>query len=285
MLNWLLYQLGKFIALVLPLKATYGLVTLIGHLQFYFSRKDRESVIFNHSRVLPENDEKTIKKIALSVFINFGKHLADFFRFSRVNEEFIKENVDIVNLEYLSHALKAHPGVIVLTAHLGNWELGGAIVARLGFPFYAVALSHTHEKVTQFFNTQRALCGVKVIPVGFALKKCYRLLKTKNIVALLGDKDFNGSGVVLDFCSGSALIPRGPAFFALRTGAVIMPAFALRNNQDRLSLIFEKPIVVKNEHGDLKAENDLINEYTHIIEKYVLQYPEQWYMFQPFFRT
>ncbi len=284
MISYLLYKIAKFLAIILPRKIGYILASFIAKSRFYLSKEDREAVLYNIRRVMSQASDKEIRRVSKKVFENFGKYLVDFLRFSKINEDFINRYVKIENIDFLKEALHKFKGVIALTAHLGNWELGGAIVAKLGYPLYAVALTHNYPKVNDFFNKQRALCGVRVIPVGLALKKCFKLLKRKNIVALLGDRDFRGSGLTLDFCGRKANIPRGTAIFSLRTGAPIVPAFLIRKPQDKFSLIFEKPIYPFDEGTRFKKEEDLIGEYLRVFEKYVKRYPSQWYMFQPFFK-
>jgi len=267
-----------------PLKASYFIASVICYFQFYISAKDRNTVLYNVERVMPGSSPKIVRKTSRQVFNNFGKYLVDFFRFSKVDEDFIAKHVKIKNIGYLDKALKESPGVVVLTAHLGNFELGGAVLSKMGYPFYAVALTHAHPKVNDFFNRQRMSCGVNVIPVGLALRRCYQLLKTKNMVAFLGDRDFYGTGVELNFCGRKALIPRGPAAFSIKTKAVIVPGFLVRDDGDFFSLIFEEYISPLNNDGRVKDEKQLIQEYLIIIEEYVKRYPFQWYMFQPFFK-
>ncbi len=147
-----------------------------------------------------------------------------------------------------------------------------------------IALPHQNPKVNHFFDYQRSLCGVEVIPVGSALRRCFRILKNKKIIALLGDRDFGKNGLSLKFCTKLASIPQGAAVFSIKTKVPIIPAFFIRNLDDTFSLIFEKPILPLDSQERLKDKEKLIKEYVKIIEDYVQKYPEQWYMFQPFFK-
>ena len=283
MFNFISYKVGKLLVLILPLKAGYFIAVLICRLQFNISSKDRNAVIYNLKKVIPSASERSIRLLALKVFENFGKYLVDFFRFSKLDDKFIKEKARIINRGYLDSAMKDYPGVIFLSGHIGNWELGACLVSKLGVPLNIIALSHTHVKVNNFFNQQRAYCGTKVIPIGFALRQCYRLLKKKGLVAFLGDRDFIGSGKIFKFCSSKAQIPLGPAEFALKTGAVILPVFSIREKDDNFSLFIEKPIPPFNNDGERKDRDEIIREYLQVIEAYIKKYPDQWYMFQPFF--
>ena len=77
-----------------------------------------------------------------------------------------------------------------------------------------------------------------------------------------------------------AYFPRGAAFFALKTGAYVVPAFLVRENKMFYNLKFEKPISYDRESKT--AEKDIIQEYIYILEKYLKKYPGQWYMFEKY---
>jgi lauroyl/myristoyl acyltransferase len=167
----------------------------------------------------------------------------------------------------------------MLTAHLGNWELGGLVFGALGYPFWAVALPHKNKKINDFFNDRRESKGVHVIQFGKAARMCLSLLKENKMVALVGDKDYsNEAGVVVDFFGRKTYLPKGPAGFALKTGALILPGFMIRNPDDTYTLHMEKPI--ESTGGD--TIETLTLKYAAIMERYIKQYPQQWYMFRQF---
>lgn len=290
--NYILYRIGQFIALILPLRIGYKIARLISDLRYMFACEDRRNVKANLKAIFPEKSDREISKIMIRMFRNFAKYLVDFFRFSRLDTEYVKRNVRIENIHYLDDALSKGKGAIALTAHLGNWELGGAVVALLGYPFWAVVLSHKHKSIDNFFNSQRESKGVKVIPLRKAVRQCLNVLADNEIVALAGDRDFTENGIVLDFFGKPALLPIGPAAFALKTGALIVPVFIFRNKDDTFTLRFERPIESVS-YADLEMRPDsrmdrsdqlreLINRYKVIFEDYIRRYPEQWHMFRKF---
>jgi KDO2-lipid IV(A) lauroyltransferase len=282
MLNYLLYRIGQFIALHLPLKLGYKLAVFISDVHYIFADKDRWAVKENLRVIFPEKSNTEIRSIRIKMFRNFAKYLVDFFRFEKIDEEYIKNNIRIENIRYFEEALSRGKGVIVLTAHLGNWELGGVVIALCGYPFWVVALPHKDKRVNNFFNSQRESKGIKVIPLGKAVRKSLDVLKENKILALVGDRDFTEKGVILDFFGKAALFPQGPAAFSLKTGASILPGFMLRNVDDTFTLRIEKPLEFKptgNKENDLR---ELITIYKIIFEDYIRKYPDQWYMFRRF---
>lgn len=284
MVDRILYEIGKILALILPVEVSYAIGAFIGRLKFYIALKDRRTV-FNNMRIVTSNEDKRlIWKLSRRVFENFGRSVVDFLSFSKINKDFIETHVDVYNKEYLDYALSENTGVIIISAHLGNWELGGAVVSSLGYRLNGVALPHLHPDVNAFFNKQRAMCGEKIIPIGVALRRIFRLLKNKEIVAFVADRDFGKDGTAVDFSGKEAVVPRGAARFCIKARVPIIPVFIVRKSKDYFSLSFEKPISFKDINGVSKKEADIIQEYFSVIEKYVKKYPDQWYMFQDLFR-
>jgi lauroyl/myristoyl acyltransferase len=278
MFNYHLYKLGQFISLKVPLKFAYRIAVVCSDVHFVFADKDRAEVFANLKAIFPEKSKKELLKIRIQIFRNFAKYLVDFFRFEELDKEYIKRKIKIENIHYLDEALKEGKGVVLLSAHIGNWELGGVVLALLGYPLWAVALPHKSKKVNDFFNSQRQRKGMEVITFGKAARTCLKLLKENKIVALVGDKDFSKeAGLVTDFFGRPTYLPKGPAAFAIKNGAVIIPTFVLRNPDDTFTLIIEKPV----DCGPGSLEG-ITENCTKSIERIVKKHPEQWYMFKKF---
>ena len=282
MYYYILYKIGQFIAIALPLRLGYRLAIFISDLHYIFARQDRVNVTANLKVIFPEKSEQEIRRIRLEASRNFAKYLVDFFRFYKIDMDYIKKNIRVENAHYLDECLSKGKGAIALSAHIGNWELGAVVIALMGYPFLAVTLPHKHKKVNDFFNFQRESKGVKVIPFGKAVRQCLDSLRENKIVALVGDRDFSEKGLVLDFFGKPTFLPVGVAAFVLKTGAPIVPAFMVRDNDDSFILKFERPIEytpTENRDNDLA---EIIKSYKFIIEHYIRKYPEQWYMFKKF---
>ena len=199
MFNYIIYRIGQFIALSLPLKVGYAIAVAISDLRYFFAFRDRRLVTENLKAIFPDKSDRDLCRIRIRVFRNFAKYLVDFFRFSRFNKDFVLKNLGIENIGYLDEALKKGKGAVVLSAHLGNWELGGAVIGLLGYPFWVVVLPHKNKKVDNFFNSHRESKGIKVIPLGKAARQCFKVLRNNQLLALVGDRDFSQKGIVIDF--------------------------------------------------------------------------------------
>ena len=284
MLRFYIYKFGQFCVHRLPLFIAYRIATVLSDLHYFFSFRDRRSVKNNLKMILPS--EENISPLAREVFRNFGKYLVDFFRMQKtLNEDYIKHFVKIKNIERFEEALKKKKGGVMLTAHIGNWELGAAVLSLLGYPVMAVALPHKERPVNDLFNDQRQRWGITIIPTTGALRKCLESLKEGNLIALLADRDFNSTGIEMDFLNKKAMIPKGAAVFSAKTGAPIIPLFFIRNEDDSFTLEFEEWIDPPQIQEDVVPEEvclDIMKKYTAVIEKKILQYPTQWLMFRKF---
>ncbi len=272
------FILGKIIALGLPRRISYLIANLFALIHFYWSSKDRAAVFYNLKPLI--EGKKRRKQAARKVFINFAYYLTDFFRYSKLNGKFIKKYVHFEGLETVDRLIKKKQGAILLTAHLGNYELGGAIMSLLGYPLSVVALPHLDLRTNNFFNNQRKKAGIEVIPTGLSVKTSIAVLKKGRLLALLGDRDFSHSGSKQRVLSRYAYIPRGAAFFAKKGNAAVIPAFFVRENKYYYRLIFEEKIEAQQD----SKEDYIIKKYVSVLEKYLKKYPEQWYLFQRYWR-
>ena len=271
----------------MPLKVAYAVAVFISDLHYLSSPADRNAVWENLKVIFPDKPDTELRRIRRRMFRNFAKYLVDFFRFSKVDAEYVRKNIKIENIHYFDEALKRGKGVIVLTAHLGNWELGGVVVALSGYPFWVVALSHKNKKVNDFFISQRRSKGIQVIPLGSAARQCYNLLKENKMVALVGDRDFTEKGIKVDFFGRKTFLPLGPAYLSMKTQASIITGFMLRNPDDTFTLTINKPVEI--DKIALNAPQDkeesllkIIDAYKVVLEDYIRKYPDQWYMFRRF---
>ncbi|MFA4992029.1 MAG: lysophospholipid acyltransferase family protein [Candidatus Omnitrophota bacterium] len=286
MFFYILYRMGYLLANALPLRATYFIAERISDAQYFLFRRDRDAVAENLSVVL-KRDIKDCRALARKVFRNFGLYLVDFFRMGHLDKDAVDSRVKVINTEYVDKALGENKGVIALTCHIGNWEMGGVVIALLGYNISAVALNHKHKKINDFFIRQREEKGLKVIPVNSMMRKCVSVLLKKGVLALVGDRDFTNTGELVEFFGRPTSLPKGPAMLALKTGSPVVPGFFLRDGRYSYKLIFDKPVEVRQRPGLTEDEviKEATGEFAAIMEKYIKMYPDQWLIFRKFWET
>ena len=283
MIFHLLYRIGRFFSLILPLKATYRIAVFLADMHYSLSAGERRAVMKNLKVILGDHrKDKELEIIARGVFRNFAKYLVDFFRFSMIDAEYIKKFVKLENLPNIDEALKCGKGIILLSAHIGNWELGGYALGKLGYPISAVVLTHQNNKINDFFINQRARGNFRSIEIGASLRSCYNALKNNELLALLGDRNFSAKGLLMDFFGRKAIMPKGPAALAVRTGAAIVCCFMIREKDDAFSINFEKPIYPEAGINEDESIEKIMKQYLSSTERSIKEHPDQWYVFKDF---
>jgi lauroyl/myristoyl acyltransferase len=279
MFYYFLYRLGEIIALYLPLRFVQWLTIKIADIFYTFSAKNRAIIRANLRIILKERNEEGINYYSRLVFRNFARSLVEFFRFSKVDARFLKKFVKMEGLEYFDQALTLNKGIIALTAHLGNWELGGAVVSLSGYPLSIVALPHRNQWVDNFFTRKRVEKGIKVIPLGNSVKESLAALASNRILVLAGDRNFSKGGIKINFFDKSALMLKGIATFSLRLGSPIIPVFFIREKNDNFRLAIEQPIIYEPTGRQIQDLKNITRGYLKVLEKYIRRYPEQWSVF------
>lgn len=279
MLQYSLYKAAQWLSRAIPRPFAYWLSLRTADLYFFLDRRGREAVIDNLRHVLRfagrEASESELRLKARRTFQYFGKYLVDFFRFARLSERDMRELVSVEHPEYIAQARDKGRGVILVTAHLGNWELGGAVLASMGFKVNAVALQQSSAKLNEFFQHHRRQRGMAVIPLGHAVPDLIRALRRREFVALLADRDYSRRSDYVTLCGAAACLPRGPAWLAEKTGAPILAGFMLRNADETFTLRFYPPIdPAKVPAGEIQRS------ISAILEDCVRRDPDQWFMFE-----
>ena len=211
------------------------------------------------------------------VFRNFARYLVEFLTIHRVSNPVVR----VEGIEHLHEARRHRRGIIMLTAHLGNWEVGATLLQRMGWPVAAVVLPHEEADTNALFNAQRRRCGIEVIPLARGVtQQCLRRLRRGEALGLFGDLDFTGGGIEVPFCGRQVRLPRGPALLSVRSQAPVVPIFCIREGNWSFRLCLEPPILPPR-HPDRESVTRLTAAYATVLERYLTRTPEQWLVFQP----
>jgi Kdo2-lipid IVA lauroyltransferase/acyltransferase len=177
----------------------------------------------------------------------------------------------------VERALALGRGLIVLTGHLGNWELGGAFLAARGVPLDAVARGMENPLFDAYLTRTRERAGMTVVHDADAVRRVPRSLRAGRAVAFLFDQGAVGlASTWVPFFGRMAKTPRGPAVFALRLEAPVVFGAALRQPSGRFAIGFEA--VRAERSGDLETDVDrIVAAYTQVLERWVRRNPEQYF--------
>ena len=270
----------------LPNTLCHWLGAIVALIVYAFSRKDREGLAFNLSLALkiPPADA-LIRKSVRQTYINYGHYMVDFFLMPQLPSHRIKRFIgEFRGEEILQKGLANGKGVILITAHLGNWEFGSIFLRSRNYPLNVVALAHSTHSTNALVNRLRKNKAVNVIEVSqssFSGIDILRCLRNNEIVAMIGDRDFFGSGRLIDFFGKKVRFPVGPVVLAMKSGAALIPAFVLRQSDGRYFGMLEEsiPLVLEGDRDDIIEEN--LGKTARVFEKYIRSYPDQWYCPDP----
>jgi len=238
------------------------------------------SLFYNYprvKRVSEENLEFTgfSREIGKEAFKNFLAFSLDFFKLPTYTYSYLS------SLFYTPQISKLpKEGGFLLTAHIGNWELMGALFSRLsGGKLAVVAKPLKNKRVNRLINSIRESWGIRVIPTGRGLE-ILRELKRGNFVGILLDQRPKvKEGYLTTFLGRKAYTNKGLALLSLKTGKPVIPAFCFLEGEKYKIEIYE-PIYPQG-----KTPQELTQLYTSAIEKAVRKHPEQWFWFHRRFKN
>jgi len=242
-----------------------------------------ENIRLAQPPVVKSNEEAN--ELALKTFEYFGLsfvHMLYMDRFIHLKE---KKHISFENTEVIDRALKDNRGVILISGHLGNWEIGIIELAKKGYPINLVAFQYVNPYLNNMMNQFRLRCRVNIIPTKGAIRHCEAALNRGEAVIMLVDQTGREDGVEAQFFGRTAPAMWGPANLHLKTNAPIIPYGVHYNNEPDATFKIHYTISVKepirfqptgNKDNDIKQMAQL---YLSEIEKIIRQAPEQWIWF------
>jgi phosphatidylinositol dimannoside acyltransferase len=248
-----------------------------------FMRKQRPIVARNMRRVNPELQGHKLRRAVRKSYESYARYFIETFRLPMLSKKAIDSKISVTGFEHIENALKLGKGVILALPHLGGWEWSGRWLIHQGHNLNAVVEKLDSQALFQMFVDLRTSYGVNVIPLddkaGVAVQEA---LAKNEIVALLCDRDLQGNGIEAEFFGERTTVPAGPAFFALRTGAALLPLgtyFAKGLDQHETVV---RPAINVQRTGSLRDDMSRVTQdLVHELESLIKKKPEQWHLFQP----
>lgn len=273
----------------LPTSVCYWLGKMVVRVVYAFSPEDREGFAANLSVALGRaKTDPVIRKTVRQIFINYSRYLVDFFLIPQLPPHRIKQFfADIRGEAILKKALARGKGVIFLSAHIGNWEIGGSILKLLNYPLAVVSLTHNAGTTNSLVNHLRRDKGIEVIEMDpqspFSGIEILRRLRNNEIVAMIGDKDFFGTGRRISYFGKQVLFPIGPVIMAMKSGAALIPVFVIKQPDGRYTGVLEKEISLTETGKQYEDVDANLAKTAQLFERYIRRHPDQWYCPDPIF--
>ena len=223
-----------------------------------------------------EKTRREIERIARQVFENLSVNAVELVNFPKIDSSNIDKFVTIENIDIIDRALEGGKGAIVLTGHLGNWELLALTIRLKGYPGAVIGRKIYFSKYDKYLNYLRHVHDVNIIYRDESPKKVLKVLKNNGIIGMLADQDVDSvDGVFVNFFGIPTYTPIGPAALAKASGASLIPAFIIRKNS-RHTLVIENPIELIDTGDKETALVENTQRWSNVVESYIKRYPEQW---------
>lgn len=251
-----------------PRPAALALGRLLGRAVFSVGVR-RRVVMENLARAFPDLGPRARQDLARAVYAHFGAVLVDTATFHRWSEDELRARTALENYDVFRDALATGRGVVLATAHLGGFDVGPGRIALEGPRITSVFQGVRNPYVERYITAIRTRGGARVAKRGIQFRDVIRALESGECVTILGDQDAGPAGLFLPFLGTPASTLKGPAEFALRTGAILLTGFVpLRDG--RYTLVFEPPIPQQTLEG-------MMAEYVRRVERMVRAHPEQYF--------
>jgi KDO2-lipid IV(A) lauroyltransferase len=248
----------------------------------------REAILENHAALLGlPSWRREVEESARRMLGHHSRSWIDLLRFSgRPPTDLAALVPRRVGTEHLLAARDAGRGAILLTAHVGNFEIGGFFLGEIGLKVAVVYLEDPSPVVERDRKAARDRLGIRSLPLTSELSpvKILRSLEEGYFVAIQGDRDYAGNGRTLPFLGRDVSFPVGPFRIAAAAGVPLLPVFVLREEDGTYRTTVEPPIRVEaaSRAERSEAERVAMTEFVSILERTVRENGEQWYTFSRF---
>ena len=267
----------------LPRPLTRSMSVAAGELGYRFCQDRREALQRNLQAMAQNDNQRSI--LSRSCFHNFLRMLHDFCDCAesgagRLNELMVERR----GFEFLEAARRKGNGTLLITGHLGAWELGGMALASDGFPVNVVTLAEPTNELNEWRQKYRQRFGIKTVTVGadkFAFVEIIQALRRNELVAMLVDRPYLNSGIEVQFFGRPTLFSAAAARVWQHTQAAVIPAFVLQLEPGQYGC-YAYPTIDMTADQTLEQNSQRIAD---VFQAVVREFPEQWFNFVPIWNS
>jgi KDO2-lipid IV(A) lauroyltransferase len=251
---------------------------IIGTLVYLTDAPHRRIVRKNLRLAFPDWSPEKIRQTSKRVFQHLGTTFVEICQLSTYSKSEVIARVRVVGVERWRRALENNQGLIIVSAHLGNWEAGMQYAACfMQKPTLGVAKKIRFQPLNHWLHKQRTRFGTHIIYKKGALPDMRQALRCDGIVCLLVDQSKRKEGVDVNFFGHRVPATPAAAFLGIRCKSPILPIFCIREASGQLTIHVDQPLNIKwsgDLRTDVQANTQLI---TDVVEGMICQYPEQWF--------
>ncbi len=252
---------------------------------FRFRRRTIESQV---QTAFPALDHGDVKKVVGGFYEHLGLLTLEMIRLPRLSPEKLLQRCEFHGFEHVDQALRKGCGVLALSAHFGNWELGLAACARRGYPTHVIVKEIKGATANYGVQRLRAAHHVGVFPRRSSIRQILQALRRNEPVGFVLDQNTTSDeGVFVKFFGRPACTMPGLAVLAKRTGSPVIPLAFYRDADRRRHHIVaypEVPLTSVDGNSDMEIRLNT-QRFTHVLEELIRKHPEQWMWMHRRWRT
>jgi len=266
----------------LPAPVSYGIGHVGTWLAYRLMPQTTSALIENLRVVRPDLDEQGLRRLALSTYRHYARDVIDFIRSLTMSEDQV-ERLFTWNGRALYEAVRAEArGMLLVTAHFGNWEIGAVLLRHIGCPLDVVVMPEADERVNELRRRFRESLGAGTIEVRQSMSTPLQIrdrLAANHAVAMLMDRHVERDRVPVRFFGRDVYFLRAPALLAYLTGAPLVPCFLVRQADGTYRTTVEQPIEIDRSVDRDTGVQRAAQAFAAILERHIRERPECWYQF------
>ena len=236
----------------------------------------RNVALTNLGIAYPESDPSWRREVVKKLYFNLSLSVMEFLILTKNPKAVSKWVTKVEGEEHLENLSKSGRGAVLLTAHVGNWELLAAWLACKGYPLVAGVRDPNDVHVSKLLACYRKDLGVETIPKKSLLLKGAKLLKQGKFIGILADQDGGTDGIRVSFMGKVASTVGGPAALSLLTKAPVVPIVSYRIAPYEHEILVLPPIEPLYELPREEAIREMTIKFNDILEGFIRRSPEQW---------
>ncbi len=258
-------------------EAAFKLFEKLGQFSYYVISDVRNKMIAHLTIAFgDQKSAKAIRKMAKETFVNLGRNAVDAIRLPIYSLKDLEKIVVAEGLDGLDRIRAEGRSIILITGHVGSWEVMAGYIAMKGYPLYVVGARLYDPRLDRLLLKMRKSGGYINIPRGGSTKYLLQILNRPNLLGLLIDQDTDVAGTFVDFFGKSAYTPVGPVILAEKTGAALVPIFIKLDQTytHRMEILPEFKMTLTGDKRKDATRNT--QGLTKIIEDFIRTVPTQW---------
>ena len=266
------------LASALPEKAALSLGRLLGRLLHLVDTRHRRVARENIAAAFPEKTPAEVATLTRQVYRHLGLLVVESLRIRKLLTGGLENFVERPDLTEVHKANAAGKGLIVATAHIGNWEIAGHAASIMFAPLNAVARPLDNPLIEKYVDEMRKLTGQKILTMEGAVRDMVAVLKSGGAVAILMDQDARRHGILVDFFGRPASTWPTAAMLSLKLGSPIVVGFVRRIGESFRYKLTVDSVFLPEPTGDKEADvRNLTQKLTARLEARIRECPDQWF--------